>query len=304
MRIRDIPRADLDRYLSTGGLDLCLGPFVMRLKLAYGALREAFADVYGACLAAPPGEEITDFHVRIDAPSRWRHWFRPQAIADIDSPAPFVPLPARLAPLMLEQGMNWCVATRVFNLLTFHASVVERGGKAILFPGRSGAGKSTLCAGLAVNGWRLFCDEFVLLDMENGEVRAYPRPISLKNRSIGLIRAMAPAGAISASYPDTPKGTIAFLKPPEQSVARDQEPAELGAFIVPVFDPGEPAAISRLSKTEALGYMTLYSMNYDRLGAPAFTCLTDLVERRPAFALRYPDLEVAMAQVDDIHRSL
>ena len=75
-----------------------------------------------------------------------------------------------------------------------HAAVVERNGSALFLPAMPGSGKSTLCAALTYRGWRLFSDEFGLIEPARGAVLPLPRAIPLKNRSIEVIRRFAPQG--------------------------------------------------------------------------------------------------------------
>ncbi len=100
---------------------------------------------------------------------------------------------------MLEWGLNWCVSAHCHQYLIFHAAVIEKSGRALILPAPPGSGKSTLCAGLVNRGWRLLSDELTLIDIASCGVVPLPRPVSLKNASIDVIRAYAPAAAIGAA---------------------------------------------------------------------------------------------------------
>ena len=88
--------------------------------------------------------------------------------------------------------MNWCISAHAHQFLILHAAVLERGGVALIMPAPPGSGKSTLCAALALSGWRLLSDELALIDPGSGRVWPLCRPVSLKNRSIEVIRHFAP----------------------------------------------------------------------------------------------------------------
>ena len=97
--------------------------------------------------------------------------------------------------------------------------------------GPPGAGKSTLCAALMLHGWRLLSDELTLLEPGSGWVVPSPRPISLKNASIDVIRERDPGCVLGPVAHDTQKGTVAHLKVLPDSLARADERA-LPAWVV------------------------------------------------------------------------
>lgn len=80
---------------------------------------------------------------------------------------------------MFEWGLNWVVAQNAHQFLVIHAAVVERHGRALIFPGAPGSGKSTLCAALLSRGWRLLSDEMALISRQNGEVTPFFRVLSV-----------------------------------------------------------------------------------------------------------------------------
>ena len=63
----------------------------------------------------------------------------------------------------------------------FHASVVEKDGKAVLFSGESGAGKTSILLGLLDKGYHFLSDDRVLIGVENRKVKAiaWPGPIGI-----------------------------------------------------------------------------------------------------------------------------
>src|SRR5207248_6484259 len=129
-------------------------------------------------------------------------------------------------------GLNWVFA----NLL--HAAVVERGGRALLFPAWPGSGKSTLAASLACRGGRFLSDEFCVVQFDGSTVLPFARPIPLKNVSIAVIRAFEPGAYIGPVFPTTRKGDVAHVGVPAESVHRGREPAQIDAIVFPDFQAG------------------------------------------------------------------
>jgi HprK-related kinase A len=296
--------ADLnDRELGSQGLRFVCGPLTISLEIAPRAGRGEFLELYREYPLADENapEGIVDFHIRIDSPTRLRRWFKPHVLPFTGIGfMPFAPLPADLTMVTIEMGFNWQSAMVVPGHLIFHAGVVERGGRAIIMPGSSGTGKSTLSSGLSYHGWRLFSDEFGLLRLSDGQIVPYPRPVSLKNQSGAVMQAVAPAARFSRPYHGTPKGTITYLLPPADSIARMHEPATPSLLVFPVFEPNATAQIQKMSKAEAFILLRNCSVNAQWLGRPAFEALNRIVEGCEAYRIVYSSLDMGMALIDQL----
>jgi HprK-related kinase A len=201
---------------------------------------------------------------------------------------------------MIETALNLGTVATGMDILTLHAGVLERGGRALVMPGQSGSGKSTLTAALAHQGWRLLSDELALIRLDDGALLPLVRPISLKNASIDLIATRVGGAAVGRRHEGTVKGTIAYCRPPRGAVERGEEPAPCGWIVFPRYDADRPTAITPMDKIVAFGSAFGQSGNYRALGRPAFDVLTDLIDRCPAFALTFKDLDEAIACIDRV----
>ena len=222
MRVADLERCQLNRLLKTSGLRVRTGPVVTCIRSTLAEVRDGLALHYGA----HPAEDKTvfaDFHINVDRPRNLRRWVNPQVVFSLDSHQPFAPLPGGQGFPMLEWGMNFCVSAVANQYLILHAAVLERYGRALILPAPSGSGKSTLCAGLLFRGWRLLSDELTLLDPQSGQVVPLPRPVSLKNASIDVLRRFAPKVEFGPIVHETMKGSVGHFKPPVDAVRRAAE---------------------------------------------------------------------------------
>lgn len=280
-----------------GGVTLSVGPKHVRLQSNVASLCEQASQLYQG-YPVIPADEIADFQVNVAATSFARRLFRPKVVAWTDVPAPIKPLPARMAMLALEMGINWQVAMTTERALVLHAGSLERAGRSIIFPGNSGSGKSTLAAALGLRDWRFLGDEFALVDLASGKSLPMPRPISLKNQSIDLMMALAPIERFTPRYEGTPKGTLAFLRPPPEALARMSEPATPALLLFPTYAAGVSPILTPMGRAEAFVRLVAGGANYDRLGQPGFEALARLVETCPAAALHYGSLEDANALVE------
>jgi HprK-related kinase A len=280
-------------------LRLRTGPVVARIQSRLPALAAGIALLYADHPVEEPGG-FADFHVRIAPPRGLRRWLKAQVLFQCDGAPPFHPLPAEQAFPILEWGLNWCVSSHCNQYLIVHAAVLERSGGALLLPGPPGSGKSTCCAGLVSRGWRLLSDELTLIDPASAAVAPLPRPVSLKNASIDIVRRFLPAAVLSPTVRDTLKGSVAHLKPPRDSVRRATEPARPRWIVLPRYEAGAPARLKPLSKGRAFMQLADSAFNYSLHGRRGFELLADLVQGCACYELAYGDLEAALRTCQEL----
>jgi HprK-related kinase A len=301
MIVGDLSRQELERRLTSAGLDIQFGPFNLRIRsnlASFASLAHQLYEPYPMVEAAA----IIDFHVGIGSPRGLRRWFRRQASFTIDGQSPFAPYTVDHAFPALEWGINWCVATRSHHLLMLHSAGVERDGRAMLFPASPGDGKSTLCTALIHSGWRLMSDEFGLVRPEDGLLLPLPRLIPLKNESIDVIRRFRPEAIIGPSFLGTRKGTVAHVRPPADSIRRMQEPARPRWFVFPRWIANAPLSLEPMAKSQAFLMVATNAFNYEVLDETAFRLVADMVRACDCYSLSYSDLDEAIAALDELSR--
>lgn len=293
VRLGALPPQDLQARLAAGRLCLRTGPFSLRLQSRLAHVAEAVGLLYAEHPLLPEEGTFFDFHPRVDAQPGLRRWLRPQAQFELDGHRPFSPMALAQAAPMMEWGLNWCVTEHAHQYIVVHAAALERGGRVAVLPAPPGSGKSTLCAALVNRGWRLLSDELALIDPARGLLLPLARPVSLKNRSIEVIRSFAPEARFSAVVHDTLKGSVAHMKPPAESVRRDQEPARLGWIVFPRYQAGAPLRAQALSR--ARGFMQLldHAFNYHLHGSRGFECLAEMVAPAQSLDFSYSQLDEA-----------
>ena len=289
------------------GIVVGMPPFTAKIISPFRHFAARFQAVYAHYPLLD--KAVPDFVIRVAGTGGLRRFMRRQSMAYINTPPPYIPLPEHMAPLMFEQALNWCVATRTFTHLLLHAAVVEKNGKALIIPGQSGQGKSTLCSALVTRGWRHLSDEFCLLDPATGLITAHPRPISLKNESIQAMRDWAPEATISAPLTGTPKGSVAYIQPSDAAVQAAPRPATPFAVVFPRFIPNLDAearalaggaCIEIMEKARAFVILTTCSVNYREIGEAAFHALTALVNRVPVMTATYGDTAAGVTLMEDL----
>jgi HprK-related kinase A len=287
--------------LATSGVQVSLGPFLVRVRSDLPGVREYLSRLYADFPVA--AGEGGHFDIAVVSSRGFRRWIRPQANLVVNGERPFLPLPGNLAGAMFEWSLNWCVGNKAHRWVAVHAAVLERNGRTLILSGESGAGKSTLCAALALKGWRLFSDEFALIDPDSGRLVPLPRPISLKNASIDLIRARGRDAVFGTEGVDVEGARFVHMKPPSESVRRAREDAGPGWVILPRWAAGRPTALEPLPKAHALLRLTDQSFNYNYLGAKGYQSVVELVRRSDCYTLEYSSLDDVLTRLESVAAS-
>ena len=194
--------------------------------------------------------------------------------------------------------MNWCISAHAHQFLILHAAVLERGGVALIMPAPPGSGKSTLCAALALSGWRLLSDELALIDPGSGRVWPLCRPVSLKNRSIEVIRHFAPEAVFGPVAEGTAKGSVAHLRVRDADVERMDEPARPGWVVFPRYRPGAATALEPRPRASTVVELARNAFNMPVLAERGFHALADLVTDSHCHDFCYSRLNEAVACFD------
>lgn len=299
MKISFYSLAQLKHKLKTEGIFLRAGQYLCRIRTSLPLVAEGIANLY-ADYAVEPESDFADFHISLVHPNNLRRWLKPQVLFLLDGVTPFKPLAYDQAFPMFEWGLNWCISTRINNQLIIHAAVVEKNGYALIMPGEPGSGKSTLCAALVSRGWRLLSDELTMVSLQNGKVVPLPRPVSLKNESIEVIRSFSPDAIMGRISHDTAKGSVSHMRVPTAHVERANETATPAWVVFPKYIGGSSLSLVPLTKGTATIRLVENSFNYSILSEKGFTAITEMVDQSDCFDFSYSVLDEAISQFDEL----
>lgn len=294
----------LDSRLTADGAQLEIGPFTVNVGLNFKNIRDEFIKIYKD-YPYYDDEVIVDNYIRIYGRNFYRTYIKPQAHVDVGMHSDFIPLPARMGMVSLEMGLNWQVASACKQYLMFHAGVAAKDGVGLIMPAASGSGKSTLAAGLSYRGWQLHSDEFGLLDLETGKLVPYPRAVSLKNQSIKVMKDWVagvsddPLSHFTQEYDGTPKGTICYLRPPQNSIKQMHKRTKPNVVILPIFDASAKPEIRPITKTMAFFRTVMSSANYGDIGVDAFNAISKIINNSAVCEIVYPTLADAVNLVEE-----
>lgn len=283
--------------LQNCGLRVAIGPFNVCIHTKYTPLIAQLYTLYNHYQLAQ--DEIAEFHVRIVTERSIglsiSHLYKRRIRFLMDGQSPFESFPEEQALAVLEWGINLAIAVRVNHLLLLHSAVVERNGNVVLLPAWPGSGKTTLCAALIHSGFRLFSDEFGLMDPHQGFFYPIPRLMPLKNESIKIIQNYLPNVVLGQSIPNTQKGTIAHVCPPQDSLLHSKKTAKAKWIIFPRWIANTPVSLETISDSEAFLLLASNSFNYEVLGATGFRAVAYLISSCNCYKLVYSDFDEVIA---------
>ena len=295
MRMNELAFSEVERaIMSKQGLGLKIANLLVRVHSPIPQLAENIYNLY-THFSVDLDPAYSDFSLRLYPARGLRRWFRAQVHFALDEFVPFKPLPLNQAYAFFEWGLNWCVAQYQNNSLILHAAVVEKNGRAAILPAPPGSGKSTLCAILVASGWRLLSDEMAVIDLTSGMLSPLPRPISLKNQSIDIIKSFAPGHYVSPTTHDTNKGSVAHMQVPLQSVQHAHQCCEPGWLVLPKYQANQAASLEPMTPGIALMSAVNNAFNYSVQGSKGFYALTRLLTRYPSYQFQYSEINDALS---------
>jgi len=300
VKILELGPDEVNRALRDGRFVYQVGPFYVQVHSRLKQVSRLMFQLYGEFPVLDSETALLDFVIKLAMPGSYRRWFRPKVFFRSDGRSPFAPFPADTAFPLLEWGLNWSISTRAHQYLLLHSAVVEKNGKAVLFPAWSGSGKSTLSAALSLRGWRLLSDEFGIVRPGVNELIPLPRCIPLKNESIEVIRQYSPGAVMGPVFPKTRKGSVAHLRPEAESVRRMDETAVPAFVVFPRFNEGTAIKAKSLAKARAFLKLAGNSFNYELLGLEGFRAVDALVRSSDCLLFEYSNLDEAVGFFDDL----
>ena len=289
MQLGELTERELSGALAHGYLRIYVGRFELKVTSTLERFGVALQQMYGNYPVSISGGAY-DYDIDISPPSFFRHWVRRNCVFKLSGDSPFLPMEIGHAHALFEWGLNWTIGSYAHNFLILHSAVLERNGTGVIFAAESGSGKSTLAAELSLRGWRLLSDEMALVD-EDLQLVPCPRPVSLKNQSIGVITERHPSAMFGPVANDTHKGSIAHLIVPLESIVRSCETALPRKIIFPKWKAGADLRIDSVGSGQTALRLIDQSFNYPLLGKAGFVRLAELVSVAEAWEIEFSSLD-------------
>lgn len=198
----------------------------------------------------------------------------------------------------VEWAVGWEIPQTLPEYLHLHASVLERDGKAVVFPGPPGCGKSTLAVGLVATGWRYLCDEFALVHTQTLRVHPYPRAICVKEGAFSALKQLGIEIAQDRVFCKGAKGRVILLRPLDIRPDAVGRAGEVAAVIFPSYTPGAEPSLIPIRRAEAA--FALHAVCFNLLGCRAvgLDVIVGLIRKASCFRLVSGDLRRTCEMID------
>ena len=182
---------------------------------------------------------------------------------------------------------------RSSRYLIVHASAVARDGVAVVFPADADSGKSTLATILVEAGFDYLTDEATAIDLDTGQVIAYPKPITLDPGSQQLLAHLDPGGLAGSSQ----RWRIAPTDIRSGAVA---ERATLTHLVFPTHVPGGDNTLVPVDTIDAVVGLVSGAFNLAEHG-DRLDDLVRLAERCTKHSLRHDGVDGPIAAVSSLY---
>ena len=176
----------------------------------------------------------------------------------------------------------------------FHAAVISKVSKAVLFPAHVGSGKTTLAAMLAKRGFQYFSDELAVIDVETLQVRPFTMPMSIKPGSLTVLAQEYPELDTLANHFRPDGKVVRYLQPPTESLPETDSTATVSALVFPHYNEGDGNYFMSLSKEETLQRLVQTCSSDRSLRPQDIKAMLAMVEQSECMALYYEDTHEAI----------
>ncbi len=181
----------------------------------------------------------------------------------------------------------------------FHAAVISKVSKAVLFPANVGSGKTTLAAMLAKKGFQFFSDELAVIDVETMQVRPFTMPMSIKPGSLTVLAQEYPELETLANHFRPDGKVVRYLQPPTESLPETDSTATVSALVFPHYNEGDGNYFMSLSKEETLQRLVQTCSSDRSLRPQDIKAMLAMVEQSECMALYYEDTHEAIRLLEE-----
>lgn len=247
------------------------------------------------------GDRIGSVLAPLRAPVPPEHWYGVRvdddgtAHVDLDGAPVATGVDRRQAVEWVLWDCNRAVASLTGRRLVLHAAAVAHGGSGVVLPGPSGAGKSTLTAALVRAGFGYLSDELVGVEVGSGRLLPYPRALTVKRGSFGVLADLGGAAGDDAATADAWHVAPDAVRPGAAS-----GPCPPTAVVVPRYTPGAAASVLPLSTDRTFLALATSAVNLPAHGAAGTRVLARLAGTCPGYELVFADLAEAVRVLDEV----
>ncbi len=200
-----------------------------------------------------PGADVV-LEIRPSALHRWVVLDGDDTVAECADVSGIVPA--------VKQSVRQIAVDRHPFLVSVHAGVVSFGSGCVLLPAAAGSGKTTLTAALIHAGATYFSDEIALLDEATLAVNPVPLSLTVKDGSLGPLRALYPSIDALPVHVREDHVRVRYLPPPRACLPKPNALEAARWIVFPKFAPAADTSLRSIDRPAA----------FRRLLDEAFVC--------------------------------
>lgn len=183
--------------------------------------------------------------------------------------------------------------------LLFHAAVVVKHGRAVVFPGEAGSGKTTVAAALMARGYRVFSDELAVLNVDSLRVSPLPLPMSIKPRSVEPLSRYYPGLAQCAMHRRADGKKVRYLSlSGEKRTGSTDDSAPVVLLVFPKYTQGTENRLTAIDEAGALRHLAETGSSNRDLTSRDVEAMIAVVKTNPCYELAFTDVSQAVALLE------
>ena len=201
----------------------------------------------------------------------------------------------------VEGQLDIFLAKETEGSYLLHAGAVARNGAGIILPGASGSGKSSLTMALLDRGYRYLSDELAVVDPITGELRAFPKPLGIKD--ISLFPNLVKRNDLWVGPETVEPGedeSVWYVHPEDLTPESIGCPIPIRYIIFPKYVPGAAPQLQRLAPSLAMRQLLENSVNFPQFGGDGVRLMARLVEDAQCFSLTTNGLEATTTLINKL----
>lgn len=181
------------------------------------------------------------------------------------------------------------------RLLLHAACAADEQGRAVLLPAEMESGKTTTVAGLVQDGLAYVTDEATVLDVDDGTIEPYPKPLSVDRGSWTVLADLQPDVADELADVVGTQWQV-----PGEAVGELAGSSRPALVVSPQYVPDLDIEVERVSPAQTLMLLVQNTFNLPDFQQPGFRALEDIARTCPGYRLRHGRLDLAVDAIRDL----
>ena len=172
--------------------------------------------------------------------------------------------------------------------VSLHAALVSNESGSVLMPGRPNSGKTIFCCGLTALGMNYHTDEFISINRETLDVKAFTRPFTFRKSGYEVIKALLESIGLK-QWNSKQSDNTAWIAHREINPSFKEEIPEITAIVFPTYTTDSRNEIIPVSKARAGMEMMKSHFQSQTFADHGFSTISQLVKNTPVYLLVYND---------------